>query len=942
MKTRIDEPKKLSELTFSDYKKLLLFDLDKLQDEKGPVPFFLLAKYEHPKSDKQEEQEKPGTRKALLVVSDFTTDWMVLVRDNLSKRRQRDLFFGDCRFGENKFHLIFKIKKKTGSLKEAEKALSKLFQNTKYTFSFNDESTEGDEYLKNVILIENNNVNEYETYEELLKAINSLKDPNIEQEPKSKLFFMKKVIRMATKWYDENPNPGLDTPKAAKERPGINKLVDSLAEHFFVTQEKEKQRLALRRKKLLEEVRHLNETKGFANLDPETYLELMKADLPMEELFKVAQHWELGPLEIIEEEDPEIIEADSEDEIIFDEYYQNLFNEDETDFLSPLKEPGLDKYITVPVNVIFTTEELRGYYKFRSKGVVKVTETQNNNGTTFHKFKDRGKDYSINNELTLGEAYWKVVDEPIFPEEPHPSHVKQGHLGDCYLLAALASLARKDPQFIKEMIVDMGTFAVVRLFLVEENENGTPKYTPKYYHVKKTVVKNSSGEDLFAKECLWVSLIEKAWALGKFRGTKQNTFTQQHNDEFTNNIENIASGESDFAFEVLTGMPAESWSYYDNNTSSYFKNHTHISIKINAAKTFNTKHLTESPWSEKETDAFDNEEYEKMVSYQILGKNRKLLQKWGHYISFPSPIGSLFEREYDDGLGELTIEDFENLFNGTLFNKDGSKTSCKKLDGKVAKIILEWMRKNAIFPESRDKGAYSSLQIAMFKKIKSDLKDGKMVTIGTKSKFAEKPNAEGVNATESVVKGISSSHGYSVFDFKEEENGLCYLHVRNPWGKVVQRKVKARDWFKELEGSIDDVMQKLRLVQKRLGQLAQNQLTKELQKLVNSKTVPIEKLKTAITSVGNALQNETESQTPDLQKIDYLKSLFNILDEIALLVSQKLKFETAKSNIGVMSYISNEWLIVESESDPNLPSGEFWLPLHQLSRYFSTIFSSSK
>jgi hypothetical protein len=106
---------------------------------------------------------------------------------------------------------------------------------------------------------------------------------------------------------------------------------------------------------------------------------------------------------------------------------------------------------------------------------------------------------------------------PLFVDGPQYNDVAQGNVGDCYFLAALASLADQDPGTIRQMIAPMGdgTFAV-RFY-----RSGAPVYVrvdgdlPVYSGTSLAYARLSpQGET-------WVPLAEKAYA--ELR-TGQNTY----------------------------------------------------------------------------------------------------------------------------------------------------------------------------------------------------------------------------------------------------------------------------------------------------------------------------------------------------------------------------------------------------------------------------------
>jgi hypothetical protein len=102
-----------------------------------------------------------------------------------------------------------------------------------------------------------------------------------------------------------------------------------------------------------------------------------------------------------------------------------------------------------------------------------------------------------------------------------PSDVKQGGLGDCYLLAALAAVARANPKVIEEMIKDNGDGTYDVTIHVDTAWWGK-KLEKKTIKVKSTFP-TKDGKPVYSKEGetgadgprLWVMLIEKAYAIHK-------------------------------------------------------------------------------------------------------------------------------------------------------------------------------------------------------------------------------------------------------------------------------------------------------------------------------------------------------------------------------------------------------------------------------------------
>lgn len=178
-----------------------------------------------------------------------------------------------------------------------------------------------------------------------------------------------------------------------------------------------------------------------------------------------------------------------------------------------------------------------------------------------YKFTYDGEVYwALQTELhQLSAGYEDATTAPLYPTDPKADHVLQGALGDCYLLAAAASIARTNPAYIKEMIRDNGDGTVsVRLHNVTESSSRQmldgeylPQRfaaTPIYIKVNKSVAKKT-GRELYAQKNLWVIMLEKAYAASGLTGYLLQSAP-------SGSYDNIDGGRISHAFEVLLGQEA--------------------------------------------------------------------------------------------------------------------------------------------------------------------------------------------------------------------------------------------------------------------------------------------------------------------------------------------------------------------------------------------------
>ncbi|MFN8576138.1 MAG: C2 family cysteine protease [Candidatus Sericytochromatia bacterium] len=126
--------------------------------------------------------------------------------------------------------------------------------------------------------------------------------------------------------------------------------------------------------------------------------------------------------------------------------------------------------------------------------------------------KPKGDPIEINDDTfskITKEQTFKKTDEPLFPDgKVSPRDVKQGSIGNCYAIAAIYSIAQKDPDAIKRMIKDNGDGTVtVRLF----DKDGNGKISPKYIKMEKSTLETKEH----AQDSLWVQMLEKAYASHK-------------------------------------------------------------------------------------------------------------------------------------------------------------------------------------------------------------------------------------------------------------------------------------------------------------------------------------------------------------------------------------------------------------------------------------------
>ncbi len=178
-----------------------------------------------------------------------------------------------------------------------------------------------------------------------------------------------------------------------------------------------------------------------------------------------------------------------------------------------------------------------------------------------------------------------VKDEPLFAHDPMLKDIHQGALGDCYFLAALASIVSKNPDTIKEMMKDNGDGTVtVRFYDLQKEETdflGNSEVYKKTYYVtidktipERTYLDTHTKKDSFSQGALWVKLMEKAYAAVRDKDSGYKNNLRIRGKDETVNYLGIKSGLFPQAMEHLTGEKSSSMESVERkNNVQAFRGH---------------------------------------------------------------------------------------------------------------------------------------------------------------------------------------------------------------------------------------------------------------------------------------------------------------------------------------------------------------------------------
>lgn len=165
-----------------------------------------------------------------------------------------------------------------------------------------------------------------------------------------------------------------------------------------------------------------------------------------------------------------------------------------------------------------------------------------------------GQDLTDPAITSYATGYANFADRPVFVNGPAYNDIAQGYLGDCYMLATLASLADTDGQVIEQMIAPLGdgTFAV-RFY------DGS---TPVYLRVDGDLPVRFGGSLAYADFSpdgdMWVALTEKAYAYFRYG---QNSYASLHGG-WMSDVNGHVTGRSSI-FRSTTSLGEELYSFMD-------------------------------------------------------------------------------------------------------------------------------------------------------------------------------------------------------------------------------------------------------------------------------------------------------------------------------------------------------------------------------------------
>ncbi len=421
---------------------------------------------------------------------------------------------------------------------------------------------------------------------------------------------------------------------------------------------------------------------------------------------------------------------------------------------------------------------------------------------------------------TYKRCFISVIDRPLFEHEPCLKDIKQGAVGDCYLMASLAAIISADPKKIKKMMKDnLDGTVTVRFFNTDEEKK------PIYVKVSKTIPVDiyESGKvvDAFAKGPLWIKMIEKAYASVRLKNGRQqgrnykyyvtNKLRTQAN-RFKFSYDNISGGNAYDTIKHITGEDTEikqdgqvklQFKTFESRMKKIDGNLTRPEVDALSFLLFKSKHDNDAAAMRYlANNRAKNKAYEKeLKKYHHF---RDLLEQTLIIIHGQDILNSMSSVAFIKALNEVlnSLSKFKDVTGSTPSDlalkeagvpeeaikyfkkcwKDYSKNGTDFFNDISAMVALF----NADYQEEvANRGSeYTAEEEEIFNTIKDRLDAKKSVAFGIDELQSSNAKIKGI-AGENINNGLVATHQYIIVGTEEiEYNGVKrkWLIVQNPHG----------------------------------------------------------------------------------------------------------------------------------------------------------------
>ena len=420
---------------------------------------------------------------------------------------------------------------------------------------------------------------------------------------------------------------------------------------------------------------------------------------------------------------------------------------------------------------------------------------------------------------------FKAVTTPLFEAPASPSDIRQGAIGDCFLIAPIYDLARRNPETIHNMMKDNGDGTVtVRLF----EKQGDNTFKPQFITVDKSVPDN----DAHAEDVLWVQMIEKAYAVQQ--GSFDSITYGGHSHEVFESLLGVSSTKSEMPSGVQTakGILETKVQFYEllpsvmNQITEQAKHFGFTPEQIDSLSNISSANLdqlfvlndvcvtrleqeTGVAWPQlrdplaqlklaNESGDQEQIDFAKQNMKEAQAKFRPLQKDFNDLLTY-GPTQKALGKFIQMSPTYLATQ------NSPMIKKDVVAQIITELSDITGTITVEgktyqaeelaqdlevlFTRGDFAAQSTMDKLGvemdYSDQVNTFFEGLEKQLAEGKHVALGSKETIGVSTGL-GASGGESQVDGLAGSHAYAVMDTMTM-NGRKFVRIANPWGNDFSR-----------------------------------------------------------------------------------------------------------------------------------------------------------
>lgn len=400
--------------------------------------------------------------------------------------------------------------------------------------------------------------------------------------------------------------------------------------------------------------------------------------------------------------------------------------------------------------------------------------------------------------------------EPLFTHIPCEADIKQGAVGDCYFLSALAAMAKNSPKSIMEMMKDQGDRVTVT-FPTGKSVTVSKKVVSCFEKNGDQIDKTKKIKDWYAHDTLWVQIMEKAYVVAGFRKSERRYYNSREWRKVENSIECMSGGLTQDVLRDLQGAE-----FVETEQRLYTVDNMNQIYNTMWDRVLDFQQTEEQKEGQKEGQKTSLPENWKDVKSFLVKSLRKPLSKELRYrqqIAFQTRQG-LARETVRAAFRTVTIEDVQDALRDLRnWKTDSGQSHYDKImkqfrekfpDLAVTRELLnrcleqlghefdhasekeqdslEHRRQFGEVGEAR----YTKNAVGTYEQIADALKQNKYVTASTK-KFQPLyavENGAGLNGEE-MREGMAQGHAYTVLGCsKRTANNVTryYIRLHNPWG----------------------------------------------------------------------------------------------------------------------------------------------------------------